>query len=318
MIISSENLEQLKNLIDKADEIGVVSHVNPDGDNLGSSLGLARALRNYGKSVDVLGHDSVDDYLKFLPDLEYYKNDYKDTYDLLLILDASEFDRIGDAQPVAHNSKKTAVIDHHLGGKITSDLNIIHPDAPATCQLVYEIVDRLDLPLDEKTASLLFTGIVTDTGRFMYYGTNRETFDIAGKLIDLGADKDFIYQALYQNKPIKTLKFETDLIANAEFMNNKVFAIASKEKVDEFGVQMGDSEHVVNILRDLEGIEVSMLLKEYGNGEYKVSMRSKDIDIAKVARENGGGGHVNASGFTIFDDSLESAANKALEILKNI
>ena len=318
MIISSENLKQLKNLIDEADEIGVVSHVNPDGDNLGSSLGLARALRNYGKSVDVLGHDSVDDYLKFLPDLEYYKNDYKDSYDLLLILDASEFDRIGDAQPVAHNSKKTAVIDHHLGGKITSDLNIIHPDAPATCQLVYEIVERLDLPLDEKTASLLFTGIVTDTGRFMYYGTNRETFDIAGKLIDAGADKDFIYQALYQNKPIKTLKFETDLISNAEFMNNKVFAIASKEKVDEFGVQMGDSEHVVNILRDLEGIEVSMLLKEYGNGEYKVSMRSKGIDIAKVARENGGGGHVNASGFTIFDDSLESAAKKALEILKNI
>lgn len=318
MTISRENLEQLKSLIDQADEIGVVSHVNPDGDNLGSSLGLARALRNYGKDVEVLGHDIIDNYLKFLPDLEYYKNDYKDSYDLLLILDASEFDRIGDAQPVAHNSKKTAVIDHHLGGKITSDLNIIHPDAPATCQLVYEIINKLDLPLDEKTASLLFTGIVTDTGRFMYYGTNRETFDIAGKLIDAGADKDFIYQALYQNKPIKTLKFETDLIANAEFIDNKVFAIASKEKVDEFDVQMGDSEHVVNILRDLEGIEVSMLLKEYGNREYKVSMRSKDIDIAKVARENGGGGHINASGFTIFDDSLESAANKALEILKNI
>ncbi|MFO3716915.1 bifunctional oligoribonuclease/PAP phosphatase NrnA [Anaerococcus sp. ENR1011] len=318
MTISRENLEQLKSLIDQADEIGVVSHVNPDGDNLGSSLGLARALRNYGKDVEVLGHDTIDNYLKFLPDLEYYKNDYKDSYDLLLILDASEFDRIGDAQPVAHNSKKTAVIDHHLGGKITSDLNIIHSDAPATCQLVYEIINKLDLPLDEKTASLLFTGIVTDTGRFMYYDTNRETFDVAGKLIDAGADKDFIYQALYQNKPIKTLKFETDLIANAEFMENKVFAIASKDKVDEFGVQMGDSEHVVNILRDLEGIEVAMLLKEYDNGEYKVSMRSKGIDIAKVARENGGGGHVNASGFSIFDDSLESAAKKAYAILKNI
>ena len=318
MTISRENLEQLKSLIDQADEIGVVSHVNPDGDNLGSSLGLARALRNYGKDVEVLGHDTIDNYLKFLPDLEYYKNDYKDSYDLLLILDASEFDRIGDAQPVAHNSKKTVVIDHHLGGKITSDLNIIHPDAPATCQLVYEIINKLDLPLDEKTASLLFTGIVTDTGRFMYYDTNRETFDVAGKLIDAGADKDFIYQALYQNKPIKTLKFETDLIANAEFMENKVFAIASKDKVDEFGVQMGDSEHVVNILRDLEGIEVAMLLKEYDNGEYKVSMRSKGIDIAKVARENGGGGHVNASGFSIFDDSLESAAKKAYAILKNI
>ena len=318
MIISNENIEKLKNLIDGANTIGVVSHVNPDGDNLGSSLGFARALRNYGKDTEVVGHDTIDNYLKFLPDLEFYENNNKDSYDLLLILDASEIDRIGDAQPLASNSKKTAVIDHHLGGKITSDLNIIHPEAPATCQLIYEIIQRIGMPLDEKTANLLFTGIVTDTGRFMYYDTNRETFEIAGKLLDAGADKENIYSALYQNKPIDVLKFETDLIANAEFMGDRVFALASIDKVDEYGVQMGDSEHIVNILRDLEGISISMLVKEYGNGEYKVSMRSKGIDISKTARENGGGGHANASGFSIFDDSLESAAAKARVILQNI
>lgn len=318
MIISNENIEKLKNLIDEANTIGVVSHVNPDGDNLGSSLGFARALRNYGKDTEVVGHDTIDNYLKFLPDLEFYENNYKDSYDLLLILDASEIDRIGDAQSVAVNSKKTAVIDHHLGGKITSDLNIIHPEAPATCQLIYEIIQRIGMPLDEKTANLLFTGIVTDTGRFMYYDTNRETFEVAGKLLDAGADKENIYSALYQNKPIDVLKFETDLIANAEFMGDRVFALASIDKVDEYGVQMGDSEHIVNILRDLEGISISMLVKEYGNGEYKVSMRSKGIDISKTARENGGGGHANASGFSIFDDSLESAAAKARVILQNI
>lgn len=318
MIISNENIEKLKNLIDEANTIGVVSHVNPDGDNLGSSLGFARALRNYGKDTEVVGHDTIDNYLKFLPDLEFYENNYKDSYDLLLILDASEIERIGDAQSVAVNSKKTAVVDHHLGGKITSDLNIIHPEAPATCQLIYEIIQRIGMPLDEKTANLLFTGIVTDTGRFMYYDTNRETFEIAGKLLDAGADKENIYSALYQNKPIDVLKFETDLIANAEFMGDRVFAIASIDKVDQYGVQMGDSEHIVNILRDLEGISISMLVKEYGNGEYKVSMRSKGIDISKTARENGGGGHANASGFSIFDDSLESAAAKARVILQNI
>lgn len=318
MIISNENIEKLKNLIDDADTIGVVSHVNPDGDNLGSSLAFARALRNYGKDTQVVGHDTIDNYLKFLPDLEFYENNYKDSYDLLLILDASELDRIGDAQPLASKSKKTAVVDHHLGGKITSDLNIIHPEAPATCQLIFEIIERMALPLDEKTANLLFTGIVTDTGRFMYYDTNRETFEIAGKLIDLGADKEKIYSALYQNKPINVLQFETDLISNAEFMGDRVFAVASIEKVDEYGVQMGDSEHIANTLRDLEGISISMLLKEYGNGEYKVSMRSKGVDISKTARENGGGGHANASGFSIFDDSFESAAAKAREILQNI
>ena len=318
MIISNENIEKLKNLIDEAETIGVVSHVNPDGDNLGSSLGFARALRNYGKDTEVVGHDTIDNYLKFLPDLEFYEKNYKDSYDLLLILDASEIDRIGDAQPLASNSKKTAVVDHHLGGKITSDLSIIHPESPATCQLIFEIIERLDLPLDKKTANLLFTGIVTDTGRFMYYDTNRETFEVAGRLLDAGANKENIYSALYQNKPIDVLKFETDLIANAEFMGDRVFALASIDKVDEYGVQMGDSEHIVNILRDLEGISISMLVKEYGNGEYKVSMRSKGIDISKTARENGGGGHANASGFSIFDDSLESAAAKARVILQYI
>ena len=318
MKISNGNLEKLKSLIDDADNIGIVSHVNPDGDNLGSSLAFARILRNYDKKTQVIGHDKIDDYLKFLPDLDYYTKDYEDSYDLLLILDVSEMDRIGDAIPVAKRSRKTAVIDHHLGGKIESDLNIIHPDSPATCELIYEIASRLELPIDKTSATLLYTGIVTDTGRFLYSNTSKDTLEIAAYLLDLGADKDYIYTKLYQNKPIKVLQFETYLISKAEFMTDRVFAVSSIDSVSKFDVQMGDCEHVVSILRDLEGIEISMLLKEYDNGEYKVSLRSKNIDISKIARENGGGGHANASGFSIFEDSLEQAAEKAREIVKNI
>ena len=172
--------------------------------------------------------------------------------------------------------------------------------------------------MDETIGTLLFTGLCTDTGRFMYSDTDKETLEIAGDLLELGADKEYIYRNLYQSKPIKVLQFETYLISQAEFMDDKVFAISSKEKVAEYGVQMGDSDHVVSLLRDLEGIEISMLLKEYGDGEYKISLRSKSVDVSKTARENGGGGHANASGFTIFDDDLEKAAAKAREILKNI
>ena len=259
MKISNGNLEKLKSLIDDADTIGIVSHVNPDGDNLGSSLAFARILRNYGKKTQVIGHDKIDDYLKFLPDLDYYTKDYEDSYDLLLILDASEMDRIGDAIPVAKRSRKTAVIDHHLGGKIESDLNIIHPDSPATCELIYEIASRLELPIDKTSATLLYTGIVTDTGRFLYSNTSKDTLEIAGHLLELGADKDYIYTKLYQNKPIKVLQFETYLISKAEFMTDRVFAVSSIDSVSKFDVQMGDCEHVVSILRDLEGIEISML-----------------------------------------------------------
>lgn len=318
MKINKDLLDQLKILIDQADTIAIASHVDPDGDNLGSSLGFARALRNYGKDVDVIGHDEVDDYLKFLPDLEYYSKDYKNSYDLFLILDASEMERIGTALEIAQNSKKLSVIDHHVGGGIQTDLNIIVEDSPATCELIYEIIDRLDLPLDEVTASLLFTGIVTDTGRFLYSNVTENTFNAAGKLSTAGADKEFIYRNLYQSKPIKVMQFENEMIANAKFMGNKVFAVASKELVEKHGVQMGDAENVVNQLRDLDGIDVSMIIKEYGPNEFKASLRSKDFDVAKVARENGGGGHILASGFTIFEDSLEKAQAKALEILESI
>lgn len=318
MKISTDHLEKLKNLIDEAESIGIASHVNPDGDNLGSSLGFARILRNYGKNVDVIGHDEIDDYLKFMPDLEYYNKDYKDSYDLFLILDASEMERIGTAIPIAEASDKTAVIDHHTGGGITSDLNIIHPDAPATCELIYEISERLGFVIDKTAASLLYTGIVTDTGRFLYYNTSQSTFDIASNLLALGADKDYIYSSLYQNKPIKVFKFENFLINRAEFMGDRVFTYATIEDTEELGVQMGDSESVANMLRDLEGIEISMLMKQYGEREFKISMRSKTIDISKAARENDGGGHINAAGFTIWADDYIKAKDKAIEILKNI
>lgn len=318
MKINKDLLDQLKTFIDQADTIAIASHVNPDGDNLGSSLGFARALRNYGKDVDVIGHDEIDDYLKFLPDLEYYSKDHKDSYDLFLILDASEMERIGTALEIAQKSKKTSVIDHHVGGGIQTDLNIIVEDSPATCELIYEIIDGLDLPLDEVTASLLFTGIVTDTGRFLYSNVTENTFNAASKLSTAGADKEFIYRNLYQSKPIKVMQFENEMIANAKFMGNKVFAVASKELVEKHGVQMGDAENVVNQLRDLDGIDVSMIIKEYGPNEFKASLRSKDFDVAKVARANGGGGHILASGFTIFEESLEKAQAKALDILENI
>lgn len=318
MRIEQDKLEQLIKLIDEAETIGISSHVNPDGDNIGSTLGFARALRNHGKDVDVLGHDEIDDYLKFLPDLEYYSKNWKESYDLFFILDASEIERIGPTTQVALDSKKTCVIDHHVGGKIQTDLNIIVDTSPSCCELIYEVVDRLKLPMDETTATLLFTGIVTDTNRFLYSNVNELTMDIGGRLMTLGAETERVYINLYQSKPIKVMKFENDLISSAKFLGNKVFTVATIDKVNEHGVQMGDAEHVVNMLRDLEGIDISMLIKEYGPREFKVSLRSKEVDVSKTARENGGGGHIRASGFTIWADSLVEACEIGLDILKGI
>lgn len=318
MRISKEHLDEFIKMVDEAKTIAIASHVNPDGDNLGSTLALRRSLEKYGKDIEVIAIDSIDDYLKFLPEIDQYKEASRDKYDLFMILDCSEFDRIGHATEIARNSDKTLVIDHHVGGKINCDLNMIYDTAPATCEIVYEIIDRLDLPMDETIGTLLFTGLCTDTGRFMYSNVSEYTFNAAGKLITSGVDYEYVYRNLYQSQPVSVMQFHNEIIANAKFFDQKAFAIASKDLVEKYGVQMGDAESIVNKLRDLKEVNVSMIVKEYDDGEYKVSMRSKTADVAAVARANGGGGHIKASGFSIFDESLEAACEKALAILKEI
>lgn len=316
--ISKEHLDEFIKMVDEAETIAIASHVNPDGDNLGSTLALRRSLEKYGKDVEVIAIDPIDDYLKFLPELDQYKEASRDKYDLFMILDCSEFDRIGHATEIAKRSDKTLVIDHHVGGKINCDLNMIYDTAPATCEIVYELIDRLDLPMDETIGTLLFTGLCTDTGRFMYSNVSEYTFRAAGKLITSGVDYEYIYKNLYQSQPVSVMQFHNEVIQKAKFFDQKAFAIASKGLVEKHGVQMGDAESIVNKLRDLKEVNVSMIVKEYDDGEYKVSMRSKTADVAAVARANGGGGHIKASGFSIFDESLEAACEKALAILKEI
>lgn len=316
--ISKEHLDKFIKMVDEADTIAIASHVNPDGDNLGSSLALRRSLEIYGKDVEVIAIDQIDDYLKFLPELDQYKEATRDKYDLFIIVDCSEFDRIGHATEIARRSDKTIVMDHHVGGKINCDLNMIYDTSPATCEIVYEVIDRLNLPMDETIGTLLFTGLCTDTGRFMYSNVSEYTFRAAGSLITSGVDYEYIYRNLYQSQPVSVMQFHNEIISKAEFFDKKAFGIASKAQVEKYGVQMGDAESIVNKLRDLKEVNVSMIVKEYDDGEYKVSMRSKTADVAAVARENGGGGHIKASGFSIFDESLEAACKKALAILKEI
>lgn len=318
MRISKEHLDEFIKMVDEAETIAIASHVNPDGDNLGSTLALRRSLEKYGKDIEVIAIDPIDDYLKFLPELDQYKEASRDKYDLFMILDCSEFDRIGHATEIAKKSDKTLVIDHHVGGKINCDLNMIYDTAPATCEIVYELIDRLNLPMDETIGTLLFTGLCTDTGRFMYSNVSEYTFNAAGKLITSGVDYEYVYRNLYQSQPVSVMQFHNEIIADAKFFDQKAFAIASKDLVEKHGVQMGDAESIVNKLRDLKEVNVSMIVKEYDDGEYKVSMRSKTADVAAVARANGGGGHIKASGFSIFDESLEAACEKALEVLKEI
>lgn len=315
--ISQKELEKFKNFIDEANTIAISAHINPDGDALGSALGLRKSLELYGKKSEVIKISEVDDYLKFLPQLENYKKPSQKEYDLFIIVDCSEFDRIDKAIEICKNSKNVLVIDHHKGGSIKTDLNIIHSDSPASCELVYEIIKRLNLPIDKEIATLLYSGLVTDTNRFLYSNISELTFYTAADLYKIGADFEMIYKNLYQNKEISKLQFENHLLNKVEFKKPYALVGVSQKTCHDFGVQIGDSESVVNMLRDLKGIEVACLVKEYGENEYKISLRSKDyLDVSEIARNNGGGGHIRASGFTINTDSMDKALNIMRKILE--
>ena len=315
--ISQKELEKFKKFIDEADTIAISAHINPDGDALGSALGLRKSLELYGKKAEVIKISQVDDYLKFLPQLENYKEPSQKGYDLFIIVDCSEFDRIDKAIEICKRSNKVLVIDHHEGGSIKTDLNIIYSDSPASCELVYEIIKRLNLPIDKEIATLLYAGLVTDTNRFLYSNISELTFYTAADLYKIGADFEMIYKNLYQNKEISKLQFENHLLNKVEFKKPYALVGVSQKLCQEFGVQMGDSESVVNMLRDLKGIEVACLVKEYGENEYKISLRSKDyLDVSEIARNNGGGGHVRASGFTLNTDSMDKALNIMRKILE--
>lgn len=315
--ISQNEIEKFKEFIDQAESIAISAHINPDGDALGSSLSLRKSLELYGKKAEVIKISEVDDYLSFLPQLENYKEPSQEKYDLFIIVDCSEFDRIDKAIEICKNSKKVLVIDHHEGGSIKTDLNIIHSDSPASCELVYEIINRLNLPIDEEIATLLYVGLVTDTGRFLYSNISELTFYTAADLYKKGADFEMIYKNLYQNKEISKLQFENYILNKVEF--NKPYALVgvSQKMCQEYNMQMGDSESVVNMLRDLKGIEVACLIKEYGENEYKISLRSKEyLDVAEIARNNGGGGHIRAAGFTLYEKTMDEAIYKMRNILK--
>lgn len=315
--ISQKELEKFKNFIDKANSIAISAHINPDGDALGSALGLRKSLELYGKKAEVIKISQVDDYLKFLPQIENYKDPSQKEYDLFIIVDCSEFDRIDKAIEFCKNSKNVLVIDHHKGGSIKTDLNIIHSDSPASCELVYEIIKRLNLPIDKEIATLLYAGLVTDTNRFLYSNISELTFYTAADLYKIGADFEMIYKNLYQNKEISKLQFENHLLNKVEFKKPYALVGVRQKTCKDFGVQIGDSESVVNMLRDLKGIEVACLVKEYGENEYKISLRSKDyLDVSEIARNNGGGGHIRASGFTLNADSMDEALNKMRKILE--
>lgn len=289
-----------------ARRIVAIGHVHPDGDALGSALAIALAARAAGKEAwATFGSPfSMPDQFRYL-DLEpvVEPDDVADDLDVVVACDTANAERLGSAYPVAARAETLIVIDHHVSNGSFGDVEVVDPSAAATAQLVYHLlVDHLDWPLDGETAAALYTGLVTDTGRFQYSATTPEVHQVAAALLAAGADPDEVGRHVYGEAPFGYLRVAGTVLRRAQLDEAKrlVWSTLYLRDLEEAGIGYDDTDGLIDLVRLAAEAEVACLLKEAEPGVMKASLRSRGaVDVNALASEFGGGGHHNASGFTL-------------------
>lgn len=321
------NIDNIIKYINGSNDFVVTSHLSPDGDNIGSTLAMYYSLQKLGKNVNYVLDDNTPLNLRFLVEgVNILKsNEFSMENYTLISLDCGDIPRICVIDEIKNNAQRLICIDHHASNESYGDLNYIDVDGSSTCELVYNLfvrmseVSGIDL-IDEKVATALYTGLVTDTGNFSYSNAHASSFEMANKLLIAGAKRDTIIQNIFQSNPYNYYKLLGEALNTLEIIDNKVASIViTKEMLKRNCISFNDTDGITPYTRDIEGVEVGILLKEKKENEVKVSLRSKNyVDVSKIAKVFGGGGHIKASGCTIYD-SIENAKAKVLEqVLKSI
>lgn len=281
----------------------VTTHENPDGDAVGSSLGLARFLMNAGKEVTVHFKDPVPDLYRFLPLAELVLDTVPDrSYDVCFVLDVGEFRRAGEAVTTCRTIGSFINIDHHLTRDLFGAINYIDCGAAATGVLIYRIIRASGQTLDHDTALCLYTALLTDTGSFRYSNANPEAFAVAGELIATGLNAWYVTERLYESQPAERLKLLTEALNTLTISPRGDVAslVVTLDMYERTGATAELTDGFVNYPRSIRGVEVAIFLREIEPGHFKVGFRSKGkISVALLAELFGGGGHHNAAGCNV-------------------
>jgi phosphoesterase RecJ-like protein len=312
--------EQIIDIINKSSKIAVTSHMQPDGDNIGSSLALCLALKKLGKKVVFVIDDNVPELYRFLKgarEAEKPSSVAEIDFDLLIALDCGDLERLGKVAQLVSKTKLVN-IDHHISNTKFGEMNLVEENASATAEIVYKLIKSMGIFIDKDIADCIYTGIVTDTGMFQYSNTSEETHSITAELIIAGVSPSDIFNKIYQNSPKEKVLLMGEALKSLEFFNNDMVSCISisKAQVDNIAEEDIDTEGIVNLGRDIFGVEVAIFLKQKEANLVKVSLRSKTyIDVSIIAKDFGGGGHIRAAGCAVAG-SLESVKQQILEAIQ--
>ena len=309
-------LVELKN----AKTIVILTHESPDGDAISSSLSVMHALAQFGKNADVVIPEHAKDF-DFLPGADQILNNGKEEqYDLAISVDCTDLKRLAGGKEYFETAKKTVEIDHHSVNAMFADYNYVDPVSPSCCQVLIGMFEYYGVEITKEIANCILTGMITDTGGFQWGGVTPETFEFAAELIRKGAKIKEICRKALRNKTKAHCKLERLVYDRLEFYEDDKIAISyiTIEDNQNTGAKLGDEEGLTEMLRDIEGVEVAVLLKEKeGKNGYKASLRSHEtINVSEICLLLGGGGHPGAAGCFI-PGTLEQAKTKILDAIKH-
>lgn len=303
----------LDDIIKNSKKILLLSHVNPDGDTLGSMCAMySMILNRFKKKADMSVVSNIPFNYKFLPNIDLAQR-YFDTslvYDLVIALDVAAIDRTRDAKIFFDRGKCRVNIDHHKTNPKYGDYNLIDPEASSCGEVLYNYFKEHNWEITEDAAKCLYVAIMTDTGNFRFENTSANSFRAVAELVEKGANPNILYKQCYETKTKNLVMFQNYCVNKAEFLNDNkiVYTTVYKKDLEKFNAGDDYTDGIAETLRAIDSTEVSFVVKEVESKLTKVSMRSKHIDVAKICEQFGGGGHTFAAGCTIkasIKDSIE-------------
>lgn len=312
-------MEKIANELKGINTVAIAGHVRPDGDCVGSCMGLYLYLKeNYPDIAADVYLEQPGAQFSFLSCFEEIKTVYQTgkVYDLLITLDVSDKNRIGVAEEAYETAKKRVCIDHHISNRGLGDVNEIRPDASSTCEVLYTLLE--EEKVSKAVAEAIYTGMVHDTGVFQYSCTSPETMRIAAKLMEKGIPfTKIVGESFYEKTYVQNQILGRCLMESILLMDGKcVIGVVKKKMMDFYHVEPKDLDGIVQQLRIIKGVEVAIFIYEVKPQEFKVSLRSKGkVNVNEVASYFGGGGHVLAAGCT-FHGSVYDVMNNLLEIIE--
>jgi bifunctional oligoribonuclease and PAP phosphatase NrnA len=324
--VSDSSFAEIGRVLREHQRFAVLSHVRPDGDALGSQIALTLSLQAMGKDAKAWNEDGMLEKYSFLPnaDILVCPPAHPEEFDIAIALDTATQNRLGTAAEAVRSAKLWINIDHHPSNPRYGDLVYIDPEAPATAQILFELMKSEQLPINRAIADNLFAAISTDTGSFQYPNTNARTFEIAAELVRAGVDVGQLSQQTYENYPRRRIELLRVLLDTMRFdAGGKIASFSlSLKMAAEVGAIPEDNEGLIDHLRAIHGVIVAVFFEELIEGKVRVSMRSKSesADVCAICQKFGGGGHTLAAGARIrgtLADVQERVLGATRDLIKN-